>query len=839
MKAVVMAGGEGSRLRPMTINRPKPLAPVGCRPIMEHILHLLKRHGFCQVVTTLHYLSDEVIATFGDGSDLGMGILHSVETVPLGTAGSVKMAERLIGKEAFVIISGDALTSVDLTKAVQWHKEKGSMATLILKRVTNPLEFGVVITKEDGRIERFLEKPAWSEVFSDTVNTGMYILEPEVLALMDPDKSYDWSQDIFPRMLSEGMPLFGYVAEEYWSDIGNLEQYREAQNDLLSGESGLPVPGREVSPGIWVGERTVIEDGVTLNKPVCIGADCRIKKGSIIGPNTVIGDGTVVDTEASIKESVVWEGVYIGHGVQAEGSIICRRCIIKRDAVLREDVVVGDNTLVDVGATLKARVKVWPDKQIERGATLTMSLVSGSRWKGSLFRDLGVAGLSNIEMTPEFATRFGLAYGSTLPIGSRVVTARDSSKSSRMTKRAIMASLLSTGCDIIDMKSSPLPITRHYTRAVGANGAISVRKMPGSARLTLMEVMDGQGRYIGPAAQRKIESNFYREEFRRTDSDEVGLIDLASSAAALYEKDFFSALEDYRLTSRMRLVVDYGFSSISPIFPAFLHRLGVESVGLNSVNDAKAAPRTEEEMLKHLRAVAQIAAPLHADLGILFLNEGERMMVVDDKGLPLTGLQLLAAAALVVASSSPGAKIVLDVTTPETLVKALRDLKAEVSICRAGARGLMLEAERQQAAFAADSGGGFIFPLLTPGFDAMYALARLLWKLEKTGARLSDITNNLPQLNLASLKADTGFEDKSSVMRMLSEELSAWGELDLTDGIKARRDGEWVLALPDPFEPMVRIYAESDSFESSQVLAEEWRNRTLRMVSSSPAAGMP
>ncbi len=208
-------------------------------------------------------------------------------------------------------------------------------------------------------------------------------------------------------------------------------------------------------------------------------------------------------------------------------------------------------------------------------------------------------------------------------------------------------------------------------------------------------------------------------------------------------------------------------------------------------------------------------------------------MVVDDRGLPLTGLQLLASAAMVVASSSAGSQIALDVTTPDTLVEALRAKGAEVTICRAGARGLMSSTDQSGASFAGDAGGGFIFPLLTPGFDAMYALARLLWKLERTGARLSDITNQLPPLHLAALNADTGYEDKGSVMRLLAEELADWGDLDLTDGIKARRNGEWVLALPDPFEPMVRIYAESDSFESSQVLAEEWRNRTLRMVSSS------
>ena len=193
-----MAGGEGSRLRPVTSNRPKPLVPICNQPIMEHILALLKRHGISEVVATLHYLAEEIQGYFGDGSDFGIPIRYSVEETPLGTAGSVKQAEDLLKDGTFFIVSGDALTDCDLTKAVEFHRQKGALATLILYRVASPLDFGVVITDDDGKVQRFLEKPSWSEVFSDTVNTGMYILEPRIFEAMEHGQNYDWSGDIFP-----------------------------------------------------------------------------------------------------------------------------------------------------------------------------------------------------------------------------------------------------------------------------------------------------------------------------------------------------------------------------------------------------------------------------------------------------------------------------------------------------------------------------------------------------------------------------------------------------------------------------------------------------------------
>ncbi|MEJ5169703.1 MAG: NDP-sugar synthase, partial [Fimbriimonadales bacterium] len=398
LKTVVMAGGEGTRLRPLTINCPKPLVPVCNQPIMEHIVTLLRRHGVRQVTATVHYLADEIQAYFGDGSDFGVEMGYSLETKPLGTAGAVKKIEDWLKDGTFLIVSGDSLTDCNLERALEYHRAKGSLATLVLHRVAAPLEFGVVITDSEGRIQRFLEKPSWSEVFSDTVNTGIYILEPEVLEYVPEDEFVDWSHDVFPALLEKGLPMFGFVMEGYWTDIGSLSQYREAQEHLLAGRLDLPVRGEQVQPGVYVGPNCTISESATIVPPVCIGRNCKVKAGARVGPYTMIGDNVFVESGAILERSVVWDNAYIGPNVVLRSAIAGYRTTIKKDSILHEDSVVGDRCLVDVGCVIRPRVKIWPDKVVERGSTVTMSLIWGSKWRGNLFRELGVAGLSNIEI---------------------------------------------------------------------------------------------------------------------------------------------------------------------------------------------------------------------------------------------------------------------------------------------------------------------------------------------------------------------------------------------------------------------------------------------------------
>ncbi len=255
MKAVIMAGGEGTRLRPLTCNRPKPMVPVVNKPVMEHIIDLLKKHNLTDIAVTLQYMPELIKEFFHDGNEFGVNMRYYIEQTPLGTAGSVKNAEEFLN-DTFVVISGDALTDIDLSKAIEFHFNKGSIATLILKRVDVPLEYGVVVTNDEGRITRFLEKPSWGEVFSDTVNTGIYILSPEVLGYFNKNEMFDFSKDLFPILLKEEKPIYGFITEDYWCDIGDLRAYNQVHMDILDGKVKVVIPGKEIREGVWVDEGT-------------------------------------------------------------------------------------------------------------------------------------------------------------------------------------------------------------------------------------------------------------------------------------------------------------------------------------------------------------------------------------------------------------------------------------------------------------------------------------------------------------------------------------------------------------------------------------------------------
>src|ERR671930_977211 len=302
-KAVVMAGGEGTRLRPLTSNQPKPMVPIVGKPCMEHILDLLKLHGFEDVIVTVAFLPQQIRSYFGSGETLGMTIEYSVEESPLGTAGSVRLASDRLD-ETFLVISGDALCDIDLGKLVAFHREKGAAVTIGLKSVDNPLEFGIVVTDEDGRVERFLEKPSWGQVFSDTINTGIYVLEPEVLKHIPQDRPYDFSKELFPLLLEMGRPIFGYVCDGYWQDIGNLDQYRQADLEALDENVRLDIPGIKIRGDVWVGEGVEIDDVEGVEGPAFIGNYCTVSPESSVGPYSVLETSVTLREGARTARSV-------------------------------------------------------------------------------------------------------------------------------------------------------------------------------------------------------------------------------------------------------------------------------------------------------------------------------------------------------------------------------------------------------------------------------------------------------------------------------------------------------------------------------------------------------
>lgn len=367
MRAVIMAGGKGTRLRPLTSDQPKPMIRVVNAPCMEHILNLLKRHGITDVLATLEYMPDAIRDYFGDGSEWGVEMEYSVEEEPLGTAGSVKYVEDRL-PERFIVVSGDALTDVDLSAAVDFHEEKGGEVTIVLQKVDDPSEFGIVVTDDDWRVQRFLEKPDEDEVFSYTANTGIYIVEPGVLGAIPEGEEHDWAEEVFPGLLDEGRPVYGYVMEGYWEDIGNIGQYMDAQRAVLDGEvGGVEPPGEALGEGVYVGDGAEFEEDA-LEGPVVIGAGAKVASGARVGPHSILAANVTVEAGASVERSTVAEGARIGEDAQLDGALVGRSCEVGARARLLEGSALGDGVEVGEGATVAPGVSVYSGEKVEAGA---------------------------------------------------------------------------------------------------------------------------------------------------------------------------------------------------------------------------------------------------------------------------------------------------------------------------------------------------------------------------------------------------------------------------------------------------------------------------------------
>jgi mannose-1-phosphate guanylyltransferase len=315
MRAMVLAAGLGTRLRPLTYEITKPMVPVLDRPVMAHILDLLERHGFEQVVANLHYFPDSIREYFGDRLD------YRFEPELLGTAGGVRECGEFFGDEAFLVISGDALTDIDLSAFVARHRQAGGVATLAVKKVPDTREYGVVLHDRDGRITGFQEKPAPAEALSDLGNCGIYIFEPQIFDYF-PDRPFvDWAQDVFPTLLANDVPFHIHQIGEYWNDVGSLAELRQGTFDALRGELHLQLDGTEVAPGVTVAAGSAVPEGVEVDGPVWIGRDVQIGAGArLMGP-VVMGDGASVGERAQLRETIVFPGTAVEPGAIVIGAI--------------------------------------------------------------------------------------------------------------------------------------------------------------------------------------------------------------------------------------------------------------------------------------------------------------------------------------------------------------------------------------------------------------------------------------------------------------------------------------------------------------------------------------
>jgi mannose-1-phosphate guanylyltransferase / phosphomannomutase len=831
MRAVLMAGGSGTRLRPLTCDLPKPMVAVLNRPIAEHIINLLKKHGITEVIAALHYLPDLLRDYFEDGSDFGIQMTYSVEEEqPLGTAGCVKNIEELLD-ETFLVISGDSLTDFDLTSAIRFHYDQGSKATLILTKVPNPLEFGVVITDENQRIVRFLEKPSSSEVFSDTVNTGIYILEPEVLQYLPSDQESDFSKDLFPLLLAKDIPIYGYIAEGYWFDIGNLEAYREAQYDGLSQKIKLHFNYEQKSPGVWIGENTFIDPTVKIEPPVLIGDNCRIGARVQIEAGTIIGDNVMVGADADLKRPIIWNGAIIGEEAHLRACVIGRGTRVDRRAHVLEAAVLGSLCTVGEEAQVSPNVRVWPNKQIESGATLNINLIWGHRATRNLFGQRGVTGLANIDITPEFAVKLGAAYGSTLKVGSSVMLSRDQRSISRMVTRSLTAGLMSVGIDVQNLDATAIPVTRTVIPTYQVSGGIHVRLHPDRSDHILIEFFDNKGINISKALEKKIEGAFFKEDMRRASIGEIGQISDLTRAIETYCDAFEKHLNIPAIRNfRSKLVIDYVYAVSGAILPTILGKFGCDAVVLNASLTETALSTAEKQAL--LNQLGHVVEALRATFGVQVSANGEQLILVDESGYVIRGENLTALMVNIMLRAHPRGTIVVPVHASSAVEQIARRHDAKVVRTKANPTALMEACHHISNVILGGSGDmGFIFPQLHPGFDAMFCIAKLMEQLTDQDRTLGQIRAELPRITHKSQTVRCPWSVKGALMRHLIQTHPPQN-LEMVDGVKIcnYHDDSWVLILPDAGEPLVHIYTNSGDRSWAEENLREYRYRVQEFV---------
>ncbi|MCC7430623.1 NTP transferase domain-containing protein [bacterium] len=826
MKAVIMAGGFGTRLRPLTCNIPKPMVPVANKPMMEHIVNLLKKYGITEIVSLLYYQPEKIKNYFGDGSKFGIKMDYVKAEADFGTAGSVKNAAHLL-KERFIIISGDVLTDFDLEKAIKFHEEKKSISTILLTRVTNPLAFGVVITDDKGKITRFLEKPSWGEVFSDTINTGIYILEPEALDFIPPKMDFDFSKNLFPIFLKEQKGLYGYISEGYWRDIGNLDEYIEAHKDLLNGQVKIPtLPGNTsliIDKTAKIGENVSFEGMVIIGKNAEIGDNVEISY-SIIGDNSKIGNDSVINS------SVVWDNVKTEEDIGLKRDVVCSRVSIGKKTRIHSNVFVAEDCKIGKEAIIKQNLKLWPDKIVHDNAIVTSSLIWGDKWLRELFTDAKVVGLINSEISPDFGAKLGGAYGAFIGLSKNIIVSRDSYDGSRMINRALMSGLMSAGVNCVDVSELPIPVIRHQLRSGGYAGGVHTRKSTLGDKSVEIIFIDNDGKDIPVSKAKSIERLFQGEDFSKADFESIGQVEFSVRVTESYKRNFFKNLDTEAIDKRkFKVVIDYSNGSASNIFPSLLGSLDCQIISLNAYTDQRKLIHFRNFYEPAKAQLSSIVKSVNADLGFLIDPSAEKVFLVNETGEYIDTLKAMLVVTELFLKQNQGIdKIAVPVTATNKIDEIAKKYGVtEVIRTKNDHSSMMDSVINKGAKFVSGTRGGYIFPEFLFACDGMFAMAKIMELLAKDGRNFSDFTNEGNFFHTSKKSVPCPWEKKGTVMRKIME-FSEPYERQLIDGVKVfLNETEWVLLIPDRLEAFFNIYAESNDAKRTKEIVREFEQKLL------------
>ncbi len=827
IKAVMMAGGFGTRIQPLTNSIPKPMLPIVNLPMMEHTLNRLIDVGIKEVVILLYFKPDVIKNYFGDGSKWGITIHYVLPDDDYGTAGAVGFGREYLDT-TFVIVSGDLVTDFEFEPIFDYHRAKNSKLTITLTSVENPLQFGVVIANEDGKIEKFLEKPSWGEVFSDTINTGIYVIEPEILDYIPVNENFDFAKDLFPLLMKEGIELMGYNASGYWRDVGNPDSYREVFDDILNERLNFKIPGDviEYPDGkLYLTGDSTIDKSVEILGNVVVGNNVKIAKGSKLN-NCSIGDNVTIGEESKIRNSVLWSNIEIGKRFILDNGVICNDNVIGDNVTAKAGLILAEGCSVGKLVRFDQDVTIWPHKEIEPASIVSNNMVWGNKYKNSLFLRGSVVGKTNVELSCEMVTKLAEAFASEFPEGSTIAVARDHGKSSRMLKRAFLGGLLSAGVNVIDLKSVPPAVLRYeISKDAKILGGAYFRRNIDDATATEINFYNEFALIIDTNTSKSIEKSFFNEKFRRVDFTKIGEIkeSLNFSECHNYRSSLVSAVDTKALHSRpLRVVIDYMNGIAGDVFPLVLSDLGLDAISLNSQSHSNILSSLKSQEDKSVKDLKAIVTSLNLDIGFLIYPGGQRIAFVDDKGNyydKLRGIPIVLKL-LDLEGKRLGRKmrVYLPTWAPDLLEYE------NVEVVR-GVYSSFKAKELREYDLIATIDGNYAFTEFQLHRDAMFATLKILEMIQRHGVKISQIAQTISCHYYKRDRIDCPQSLKGKMMRKFLEE--AKGKKSSTiDGVKIwESDTDWVLMIPDSYGEYLNLYIQSTNEKDGEAIKERYLSK--------------
>jgi mannose-1-phosphate guanylyltransferase/phosphomannomutase len=638
-------------------------------------------------------------------------------------------------------------------------------------------------------------------------------------------QDFDFSKDLFPRMLEEDRGLFGYIGQGYWRDIGNLEEYQQAHLDILSGVVNVAIPGRREG-SVWVEEGVEIAEGVRFEGSVIIGKGAVIESGAVVA-NSVIGEKVRIGADVEIQDTVVWTGTTIGRGSHLSADVICQEVEIGQDVSISEKVFIADRCRIEDKARLLPNIKLWPGKEVESRSIVSSSLVWSDRWSRELFTNARITGLSNVEMTPEFGAKLGSALGAFAGKGRAIAISRDADNVSRMIHRSMTTGLMSAGVIVNDLQRTPIPLTRSELRNGKQAGGVHVRKSPQDRRKTDIIFFSPDGRDMQPGMTKSIERLFFGEEYQRAPYNEVGSILFPERTNEAYITSFLGAIDEEAIrTARLKLALDFSYGVASTILPNVLGALGPEVIMLNGYQDPTRMARAREEMDAAQTKLGEVVTSLGYDMGFIIDPGAEKIYAVSETGAPIHNYRLLSIITKLYLETHPHVKkIAVPVVASTEVTEIAAGYGVEIVYTKNTHLSMMEAASDPDIGFVGGTRGGFIFTEFLFAIDGMYAVAKLMEMTAKSGMMIGELDRTLPRRAVTERTIDCAWEQKGRAMRHAMEHSEGMTR-QLIDGVKIwLGERDWVLLIPDKERPRFHVLVETDDADKSAKLASEYEKK--------------